>query len=121
MRRELRYRAARRTLGPDAAAANELFVTAPNATGIELASSNNNTITSNDANSQLSAGMEVQNSASNRLLVNTANSNNADGIDVNGSAGVASNLLDGDLASNNKGNGIVVAYGGNTIRNNIAR
>jgi parallel beta-helix repeat protein len=81
-----------------------------------------NRVESNNASSTTGTGIELAaGSLDNDVLSNIANANAARGIYVADEAlGVPGNLLDGNTASGNAGDGIHVAKGGHTISGNTA-
>ncbi|PXF61641.1 MAG: hypothetical protein C4B59_03590 [Candidatus Methanogaster sp.] len=74
--------------------------------GIGVGSSNNNTLTNNNASDNKFGGIGLGSSNSNTLQNNTANSNNYYGIDLTCSSG---NMLQGNMMSGNRWNFGVVA------------
>jgi parallel beta-helix repeat protein len=92
----------------------------PNTCGIDLAHSDGNLVTSNNASNTLTIGINLESSSNNQITKNIASGNKAEGIVV-GDADVGANLIDANTANTNLGDGIVVGNGGHTISNNTAK
>jgi CSLREA domain-containing protein len=90
--------------------------------GIELSGSSGNLIEANDVSSSLSDGIAVGGgSVGNQIIANIANRTNATGITVESDAvGLAGNVIDGNQANANLGDGIAVVGAGHTITGNSA-
>jgi parallel beta-helix repeat protein len=93
-----------------------------NPAGIELLGSSGNRVESNNASSTTGIGIEVgSGSLDNDVLSNVAGANAGHGIYVADEALLLpGNLLDGNTASGNGGDGIHVAKGGHTISDSTA-
>jgi CSLREA domain-containing protein len=93
--------------------------------GVQIASSNNNTVNDNSIGSNSGDGVEINGSSGNTISSNRIGLNQSLGTSGNGGNGVlvtgngANNLINGNTISNNTGAGVFVASGsGNTISGN---
>jgi parallel beta-helix repeat protein len=93
-----------------------------NEMGVELNSSSRNVVEANDTTGGLTGGIALEDSYATQILRNKASATGGDGIWVSGveDVGLGRNILDGNLAHDNSGNGIFVEMRGTRIANNRA-
>jgi len=93
-----------------------------NGVGIELSQSSNNRIEFNDASGNTGSGITIDElSFNNEVVMNIVSVNGGDGIEVIGSAPAGQgNLIEGNTANGNGGDGIFVDGAGHTLNNNVA-
>ncbi|RPJ38469.1 MAG: right-handed parallel beta-helix repeat-containing protein, partial [Planctomycetaceae bacterium] len=97
-----------------------------NPSGVEASNTNNLLIENNNASETLQAGFEVGDGLNIRILNNTANSTGGSGISFEGAIfdalgnPLGGGLIEGNTTNENGQDGITVADGGHTIRNNTA-
>lgn len=93
-----------------------------NGTGVDLEASTGNTIEANNASETSGTGIEVgTGSTSNRLIANTASANDVGGISVGTAAAPGlGNLLQGNTANDNTGDGIWIGDVGHMVTGNTA-
>ena len=91
--------------------------------GVELGESYDNRIEGNNASGTLGSGIEVgELSFRNNILDNLAHENGGEGIEISDSAPVGQgNLLEGNNADANGGNGISLEGAGHMVEDNSAR
>jgi CSLREA domain-containing protein len=94
--------------------------------GIELSASNGNLVENNDLSYSSAGGLTLEGGLSNIIRNNIANDTNGAGISVDAEAldalgnPIPGNIVEGNTANNNMGNGISVSIGGHVVTNNEA-
>ncbi|MBK8903182.1 MAG: right-handed parallel beta-helix repeat-containing protein [Anaerolineaceae bacterium] len=94
--------------------------------GIGLAGSDGNLVENNDVSHSLAAGISIEGGLENIIRNNIANDTNATGISVEAEAvdtfgnPIPGNIIEGNAANNNLGDGISVSAGGHTVTDNEA-
>jgi parallel beta-helix repeat protein len=93
-----------------------------NSGGIQMDGSSRNLVEANVASETTGIGIELGGgSLQNRVVANLADDNGSDGIDLSDEAPEGlGNLLDGNTASGNSGDGIATGKGGHTLSSNVA-
>ena len=97
-----------------------------NPSGVESSGSNHVVIEGNDASDSRQTGLEIGNGVGIRVAGNVANRSGGDGISLESGVfdglgtPVGGAVIEDNTANENGGNGIVVADGGHTIRDNDA-
>jgi CSLREA domain-containing protein len=94
--------------------------------GVELSSSSNNLVEDNDASDTGASGISAEGGESNIIRNNRANNTGADGISVEAETldalgnPIGGFIIEGNVANDNRGDGIGVGGSGHTITNNDA-